>query len=179
MQAEVVYTDKTRALSQPVLMDIALAAGAPLGQPPVAHSFLKRIQRGQPVVVELPASYDDDALGATYTLLSNPTQSSVGPGTKGYRVLTAAANACGTDLMTFRVNTPSGQSGTATVTLVYDSPLACIADFDGNGSLSANDFQAFLNGYAAQSLTNDVNGDCNLNAADFQDFLNAYAVGCP
>lgn len=179
VQAEVVYTDNTTAVSPSVLIDVALSAGAPLGQAPVAYGYIKHVQRGQPVVVELPASFDDDVAGATFTLVSNPTQCTVGAGTKGYRVMTAAANACGTDPFTFRVNTPSGQSGVVTVKLIYDSSLTCVADFDGNGSLNANDFNAFLNGYAAQSLTADVNGDCNLNAADFLTFLNAFAVGCP
>ncbi len=180
IQAEVLYADGLRALSQNVLVDVAFTAGTISGQAPIAHSYRKRIQRGSAAVIELPATFDDSLTNATFTLLSNPAQATIGAAnTKGYRVITAGANACGPDPITFRVDTPSGQSNIATVTLIYTAGPGCPADFDGSGSLTANDFQAFINGYAASSLKNDINGDCNLNAADFQAFLDAFAVGCP
>jgi hypothetical protein len=179
VQAEVVYSDNSRAISPPTLLDIAFTAGTPAAQSPVAFSYTKRVQRGSPVVVELPASFDDALGGATFTLLSNPVQSTVSSSTSGYRVMTAGANACGADALTFRVNTPSGQSNTATVSLIYDAGPGCTADFDNNNTLNGNDFLAFLNAYAVSNLRVDVNGDCNINAADFVAFLNKYAFGCP
>jgi hypothetical protein len=61
---------------------------------------------------------------------------------------------------------------------------ACYANCDGSTVapiLNANDFQCFLNGYAA----NDSYANCDgstvapiLNANDFQCFLNKFATGC-
>lgn len=179
VQAEVLYTDGIRSRSEPIPVDIAFTAGTISGQPPIAHSYTKRIQRGTTTVVELPATFDDALANTTFTILGNPEFATMSTGTKGYRVVTSLPNACGPDTILFRVNTPSGQSNTATITLIHDSGPACPADFDDSGGLTANDFQAFLNAYAAASLRCDMNGDCNLNAADFQGFLNAYARGCP
>lgn len=177
IQAEVIYTDNIRSLSQPILVNITNSPGSPVTQSPVAFSYRKNVQRGATAVVELPAAFSGTS--PSWTLLSNPAQSTVGASAKGYRVITAGANACGQDSLTFRVNDSLGPSNTATVTLVYDSGPACPADFDSSGSLTANDFQSFINAYASLSLKCDINGDCNLNAADFQAFLDAFATGCP
>jgi len=48
--------------------------------------------------------------------------------------------------------------------------------------LNANDFQCFLNAFAANDPYANCDGsttDPTLNANDFQCFLNAYAAGCP
>jgi uncharacterized protein (TIGR03790 family) len=179
IQAEVIFTDNIRAVSPPTQVDIAFTAGVASGQAPVAYSYVKRVMRGSSAVIELPASFDDALTNATFTLLTNPTQATVGTGTLGYRIITASTNACGPDPFTFRVTTLSGQSQDATVTLVYDAGPACTADFDNNNLLNANDFVAFINAYTVQNLRVDVNGDCNINAADFVAFLNTYAAGCP
>ncbi len=64
-------------------------------------------------------------------------------------------------------------------------PVACYANCDGSTTaplLTANDFQCFLNKYAA----GDAYANCDqstatplLTANDFQCFLNKFAVGCP
>lgn len=54
----------------------------------------------------------------------------------------------------------------------------CIADQDGSGSLTPNDFQAFLNAFAAGSMAADADGSGSLTANDFQAFMNAFAAGC-
>ncbi len=58
----------------------------------------------------------------------------------------------------------------------------CYADCDNNRHLNANDFQCFLNKYAAK----DPYANCDvstqapaINAADFQCYLNKFAAGCP
>ncbi len=58
----------------------------------------------------------------------------------------------------------------------------CYADCDNNRILNANDFQCFLNKYAAK----DPYSNCDvstqtpaINAADFQCYLNKFAAGCP
>jgi len=60
----------------------------------------------------------------------------------------------------------------------------CYANCDGSTIapvLTANDFQCFLNYYAAGSSNANCDGSTTmpvLSANDFQCFLNAYAVGC-
>jgi hypothetical protein len=61
---------------------------------------------------------------------------------------------------------------------------ACYANCDSSTSppiLNANDFQCFLNKFAAQDPTANCDGSTAaplLNANDFQCFLNAFAAGC-
>ncbi len=61
----------------------------------------------------------------------------------------------------------------------------CYANCDGslpNPVLTANDFQCFLNKYAAGEPYANCDGSLStpmLTANDFQCFLNAYATGCP
>jgi hypothetical protein len=61
---------------------------------------------------------------------------------------------------------------------------ACYANCDGSTAppiLNANDFQCFLNRYAAGDPTANCDGSTSqpiLNANDSQCFLNAYAAGC-
>lgn len=61
-------------------------------------------------------------------------------------------------------------------------PAPCYADQDGDGHLTPNDFQAFLNNFAAAAPASNCDGSTAspaLNANDFQCFMNAYAAGCP
>ena len=63
--------------------------------------------------------------------------------------------------------------------------LSCVANCDHSTNppvLNANDFQCFLNLYAAADPGANCDGSSNppiLNANDFQCFLNAFATGCP
>ena len=70
----------------------------------------------------------------------------------------------------------------ADLCLVYlNSAGACYANCDcsdGPPALTANDFQCFLDKFAAQDLTANCDGAGGLTANDFQCFLNAYAAGC-
>lgn len=54
----------------------------------------------------------------------------------------------------------------------------CYADLDRSGFLTANDFQTYINAYAAQSPDADGDGSGVLTANDFLAFLNAFAGGC-
>jgi hypothetical protein len=64
------------------------------------------------------------------------------------------------------------------------SPDACYANCDGSTTppiLNANDFQCFLNKYAAGDSYANCDGSTStpiLTANDFQCFLNKYAAGC-
>lgn len=55
---------------------------------------------------------------------------------------------------------------------------ACKADMDRTGGLTANDFGAYLDVYAANSPHADMDGNGRVNANDFMHFMNAYASGC-
>jgi len=63
--------------------------------------------------------------------------------------------------------------------------VSCYANCDGSTSsprLTANDFQCFLNEFAANHSYANCDGSTAtpiLTANDFQCFLNAYATGCP
>ncbi len=63
--------------------------------------------------------------------------------------------------------------------------VGCYANCDGStgsATLTANDFQCFLNAFAAgDSYANCDNSTSQpvLTANDFQCFLNAFATGCP
>lgn len=54
----------------------------------------------------------------------------------------------------------------------------CKADIDRSGNLTANDFQAYMNAWAAGSPHAEMDGSRFLTANDFQAYLNAFAAGC-
>jgi len=180
IQAEVTFADGIVALSQKIPLNISYTVGAFSNLPPVAYSYTKRVARGGAFTVELPASFDDGYASVTYTIVTPPSQgTTVGNQPKSYRTMTASPTACGADQFTFRVDTPSGQSNTATVTLIYGPAPACPADFDNSGQTNINDFIFFQNAFAVGDLRADVDGSCLLNINDFITFLNIYATGCP
>ncbi len=79
-------------------------------------------------------------------------------------------------------NGPASINATAwTPSLV---PANCYANCDGSGAapvLNANDFQCFLNKFAAGDSYANCDGVCQpgcLTPNDFQCFLNAFSVGC-
>ena len=65
-----------------------------------------------------------------------------------------------------------------------ESAIDCYANCDGSSLppiLNVNDFQCFLNVFAAQNIRANCDSSTQppvLNINDFQCFLNAYAVGC-
>lgn len=179
LQVEAVYADGTVARSAPMPVNVAYTGGAGSGQAPVAFSYRKRVVPGASAVVELPARFDDPLSGATWTLLSGPSQATVGSGSAGYRVITVPAGACGPDQMTFRVQTPSGQSNIGTVNLFYAPAYACRADVDGDGQLTVADFTTYLQMFASGQMRADMDDSCSLNVADFTAYLQAHARGCP
>ncbi len=83
-----------------------------------------------------------------------------------------------------RIGGNSGAHGNYTLTIQSCGPNSCYANCDASTSaplLTANDFQCFLNKFAAA----DAYANCDhstsnplLTANDFQCFLNAYAAGC-
>src|SRR5205814_984801 len=74
VQAEAVFTDGSAVRSDPVNLAIAYTIGTLSGQAPVAYSFTKKVARGGPFVVELPARFDDGLVNAVYSIVTPPTQ---------------------------------------------------------------------------------------------------------
>ncbi|MBX3377664.1 MAG: hypothetical protein KF678_11760 [Phycisphaeraceae bacterium] len=79
---------------------------------------------------------------------------------------------------------PGAASDTYVIDNISFGP-ACYVNCDcstGNPTLTANDFQCFLNAYASGDAYANCDGSTGnplLTANDFQCFLNKYAVGCP
>ncbi|MCW5756177.1 MAG: hypothetical protein KIT54_02975 [Phycisphaeraceae bacterium] len=57
-------------------------------------------------------------------------------------------------------------------------PLDCLADFDGDGTLTAFDFLLFQNLFAVGASEADFDGDGTLTIFDFLAYQNAFARGC-
>ena len=55
---------------------------------------------------------------------------------------------------------------------------ACVADWNGDGSVNTQDVLAFLNDWSAGNAAADINGDGSVNTQDVLMFLNAWATGC-
>ena len=55
---------------------------------------------------------------------------------------------------------------------------ACIADWNGDGTINTQDLLAFLNDWSAGNDIADINGDGVVNTQDVLAFLNAWADGC-
>ena len=63
-------------------------------------------------------------------------------------------------------------------TYLYAFKDPCLADFNGDGSVSTLDFLAFLNAWVAQDPKADWNHDGSFDTLDFLAFLNTWAAGC-
>jgi hypothetical protein len=183
VQVEAIFsgTGPTRitALSQPVELDIEFSEGTPSFPAPVAYSYTRHVMRGASAVVELPGNFSGDA---SFEIISAPAQATISAGSGPYRIITSNPQACGEDVLTFRITTAppqSAQSNIATVRLVHGRGPGCIADFDGSGNANIDDFTAFINAYAAADLRADVDASCSLNIDDFTAFINWFAIGCP
>ncbi len=182
LQAEVLYTDGRLARSEPFEVNVTYSGGA-ASAVPTAFSYSRRVAPGSTAVIELPAAYPDNPAAAAYTLVAGPAQASVGGGSLGYRVVTVPAGATGADTLQFRVTTPAGQSGIATVTLIYSA--SCYANCDASTAppvLNVADFTCFLQRFAAGDSYANCDGSSAapvLNVADFTCFLQRFAGGCP
>jgi len=121
IRAEALYASGRIAYSPWVNLAIDYAPGVPLAAPPVAFAFEKRGLSEQAFVVELPAAYDEDPAGLTWTVVQPPAHATLlSSGSGPYRVYKPTAGANGIDSLTFRVTGTGGVSQIKTVTLVYD-----------------------------------------------------------
>ena len=61
---------------------------------------------------------------------------------------------------------------------IIEGSGACVADFNGDGSVNTQDVLAFLNAWSAHDQSADINGDGAVNTLDVTAFLNAWTSGC-
>ena len=126
LRLEADFADGRRALSAPVVLAVADAAAAPGPAAPLASSYTRRARNDQVAIVELASTSDATLASTTWTVLSGPVQSQViGGAGSPYRLLRPNPGAAGADALTFRCDTPAGTSSVATVTVVWEAPVAC------------------------------------------------------
>lgn len=182
VRARAHFADGSIAESAPVRLDVGFTSAGSPGPTPVAFSYERTVFDNQPFVVGFPASFVDDPSGATFTIVSGPSQATVAPGGGGlpYRILTPAQGAAGSDAITFHVQTPSGLSNDATVLITYvEGPLdGCIADIDGGGTVDVNDFFFFVVAFGLGDPAADLNQDGSIDVLDFFLFVQAFQAGC-
>ncbi len=66
----------------------------------------------------------------------------------------------------------------AVLTGTYPSCTPCAADFDGDGFVTGEDFDAFVAAFEAGSASADFDGDGFVTGEDFDAFVLAFEVGC-
>ena len=75
------------------------------------------------------------------------------------------------------INMTSG-TGTQTRAATVNAAVTCIADFNGNGTISVQDIFDFLAAYFAGSTAADSNANGSIAVQDIFDFLAVYFSGC-
>ncbi|MFT7670682.1 MAG: hypothetical protein ACI8X5_003393 [Planctomycetota bacterium] len=165
VQAEAVFTDGSLVRSEPLELVIDASGTGTSGALPEAFSYERNLLAGMTQVVELPASFDDDLASATFTIVSAPAQATiVGSASGAHCTLEVNPGATVSDTLVYRVSTPSGTSGDATITLQYNSFVVCptptsyctslpntggvsaVIASSGSTSLSANDLTIAVSG---------------------------------
>lgn len=128
------FADGRRARSAPLTVAVADSEGASPAAPPVAYGYRRALSGPGPHVVELPATFADGLDTATFEVVDAPLEADVSMGETGpVRLVVPHEDATGTDTLTFRVTTPSGQSNTATIALDYGAvaPIASVSVASG------------------------------------------------
>lgn len=178
-QAEVTYNDGRKARSAPVSVTVLYNPGVPTTQAPVAFDYTKTVANNAPFVLELPASFDTDPSGATYTVVTAPSQATISSGSKAFRVVTPTGTPCGTDTVVFNVTTSEGTSANATITIEYAKPFdPCPSDFDDDGFVTGLDYDLFVIDFEAGNPAADFDNDCFVTGRDFDLFVADYEIGC-
>lgn len=176
VQAEAEFDDGSIVRSEPAVITIASTGGGAGGAAPVAYRYRKHAPKDQPFVVELPASFFDDLGTASYTITTHPYQATLLLDENApYAYYEPMPGAHDVDELTFRVQTPSGQSGLVTIDVVYSG---CAADMDNSGTLDLFDFLTFTNLFGSQTPTADFDRDGQFTLFDFLEFSNRFVAGC-
>ncbi len=179
VQVEALMGDGSLVHSAPIPITISNASGTNVNAP-VAFSYTRFVPKDATTVVELPATFDADPATSTYTIVTAPAKSTIIAGAgKAYRVITPGSAACGTDSIVFNVTTPNGTSANATVTIVYTNPAKlCVADYNNDGFVNGDDFDAFASDFENGNTAADINNDCFVNGDDFDAYAAKFEAGC-
>ncbi len=126
--AQALYGDGSSARSAPLGLTTTYLPGTPTGATPVAFDYSRSIYDDTAIVLELPASFEDDPSLATYTVSQGPAQATqIDGGGGAFVILSPNPGANGTDSLSFHVTTPSGTSATGVISLTYAArPSAAI-----------------------------------------------------
>ncbi len=120
LQAEALFSDGMRVRSAPVTIDVTSSGLGSGTAPPTAFSHSVSVPVDVVSVLELPAAFDDALSSAVFEVLSAPSMATLAtPTGTAFLSLTPQAGALGSDSITWRVTTPSGISGSATLTIDY------------------------------------------------------------
>jgi len=179
VQVQALMDDGSLVNSAPIPVTISNSSGTAVTAP-VASSYTRFVPNNSTTVVELPATFDADPSTSTFTIVGGPAKSTIIAGAgKAYRVITPGSAACGTDSIVFNVTTPNGTSANATVTIVYTNPAKlCDTDFNNDGFLNGDDFDAFASAFENADQAADFNNDCFVNGDDFDAFASRFEQGC-
>ena len=181
LQTEALFEAGHAVRSAPLALQIAYAGGTSDGIAPIATSYIKRIKRGSPALIELPAIYRGDPATLSFTIVAPPAQASVPAGQAGAaRVIIPNSNAVGGDTMTYRVDSPNGPSISGTITLEY---YPCVGDLDDNEIIDVTDLAILLSNFGSGTLypflDGDVDGDGIVTLGDLSLLLSQFGANCP
>jgi len=181
VQAETLFSDGRCVRSAPQLLNISTEVGAPAAAAPVAFSYTRRLSSTAPVLIELPATFDDGSAPLVYEVVSGPSQGVIPAGQSGpHRLLRPDSSASGTDSIQFRVTGAAAPSNTATVTLIYSA--GCSGDLNGDSQVDIVDLSLLLANFGtvggAQQEDGDINGDGNVDLTDLALLLGVFGTSC-
>ncbi|MBN2518096.1 MAG: hypothetical protein JXB14_04580, partial [Candidatus Altiarchaeota archaeon] len=204
--AEAEFADGTKALSQPVMVQVAYSNPpvANANTPPVAFSYSKYVLRNSSILIELPASDPDEA--ASYAILEGPSKGELVADAAALpvRLLRADENASGTDSVRFRAIT-SGGSSEGVVTIVYNRTFTelcsvnadCVdsnpctydlckdggctnnnANLDGGVNIGLGDVIVVMGYWATTSPEGDIDSNGNVGLSDIIAIIGLWANSC-
>ncbi|TWT43829.1 hypothetical protein RAS1_02290 [Phycisphaerae bacterium RAS1] len=181
LQAEAVFADGRVVRSPPTTLAIAYSSGTPDGAAPAAFGYQKRVRNDKPFLLELPTTFADAGTPLTYELLTAPTKCSPAFGYGGpFRLYRPIGTPVGSDRLTFRVTSAAGDSGVATVRILYGGALLGDLNCDGATNildinaftLALADSAAYASAYPACAIDlGDVNGDGSVDVLDINPFI--------
>ncbi|MGQ0626788.1 MAG: hypothetical protein ACT4PL_01655, partial [Phycisphaerales bacterium] len=181
LRAEIHFADGRIARSEPIV--VTVAPGAPVASGiPVAFSTTVVTPPGSTRLIELPAAFTGDPAGATFQTTAVPAGFTITPGTGPYRIVTAPANFSAPVTFSYTVQTSSGTSPVATISMRPSAPVPCIADFNTDGLLSPDDLDGFITAYfgdtPAERARCDFNADGFIEPGDIDEYITAFFSGC-
>ena len=181
LQGEVLFGNRTKVRSAPVVVSIAYTSGTPAGLPPVAFDYTKFVRPDGAFVVELPAAWDDSGGKLTFELTQAPTKATVRADQTGaYRLMDPKTGVdCGLDTFQYRIKSPAGDSNIATVTLNVGF---CPGDMNCDGSIDFDDIDPFVTALISDGdyratypdcvfLNADINNDQSVDFNDIDPFV--------